>query len=50
MGRCTRNRAADIQPPAGPPGLRAGVEYEVPLMQAHCPANNNMASLKPSYF
>ncbi|XP_061078856.1 vasorin-like isoform X2 [Conger conger] len=25
-------------------------EYEVPLMQTHCPANNNLASLKPSYF
>ncbi|KAM3623952.1 uncharacterized protein V6R79_017299 [Siganus canaliculatus] len=27
-----------------------GVDYEVPLMQGHCPSNNNLASLKPSYF
>lgn len=27
-----------------------GLEYEVPLMQGHCPSNNNLASLKPSYF
>ncbi|XP_035259235.1 vasorin-like [Anguilla anguilla] len=25
-------------------------ECEVPLMQTHCSANNNLASLKPSYF
>ncbi|KAG9331231.1 hypothetical protein JZ751_019728 [Albula glossodonta] len=25
-------------------------EYEVPIMQTHCTANNNLASLKPSYF
>ncbi|KAM4612016.1 vasorin-like [Polymixia lowei] len=27
-----------------------GLEYEVPLMQGHCPSNNNVAALKPSYF
>ncbi|XP_044043225.1 vasorin-like [Siniperca chuatsi] len=27
-----------------------GLDYEVPLMQGHCPSNNNPASLKPSYF
>ncbi|KAM4585499.1 vasorin-like [Odontesthes bonariensis] len=27
-----------------------GVDYEAPLMQSHCPSNNNLASLKPSYF
>ncbi|XP_029500918.2 vasorin a [Oncorhynchus nerka] len=29
-----------------------GLEYEAPLMkgQGHCPSNNNVASLKPSYF
>ncbi|MBN3305096.1 VASN protein, partial [Amia calva] len=27
-----------------------GLEYEVPLMQGHGPANNNVAALKPSYF
>lgn len=27
-----------------------GLDYEVPLMQDHCTANNNMNSLKPSYF
>ncbi|XP_070683921.1 vasorin-like [Pempheris klunzingeri] len=27
-----------------------GLDYEVPLMQGHCPSNNNLASLKPSYF
>ncbi|XP_076023434.1 vasorin-like [Genypterus blacodes] len=26
------------------------LEYEVPLMQGHCPSNNNLAALKPSYF
>lgn len=26
------------------------LDYEVPLMQGHCPSNNNIASLKPSYF
>lgn len=26
------------------------LDYEVPLMQGHCPSNNNLASLKPSYF
>ncbi|XP_051573042.1 vasorin-like [Myxocyprinus asiaticus] len=27
-----------------------GLDYEVPLMQNHCTANNNVNSLKPSYF
>ncbi|KAL7849932.1 hypothetical protein SRHO_G00192810 [Serrasalmus rhombeus] len=27
-----------------------GLDYEVPLMQDHCTANNNMNTLKPSYF
>uniref|UniRef100_A0A3Q1BK86 EGF-like domain-containing protein n=2 Tax=Amphiprion ocellaris TaxID=80972 RepID=A0A3Q1BK86_AMPOC len=27
-----------------------GLDYEAPLMQGHCPSNNNVASLKPSYF
>ncbi|XP_067237383.1 vasorin b [Chanodichthys erythropterus] len=27
-----------------------GLDYEVPLMQDHCTANNNMNSLKPLYF
>ncbi|KAL1278803.1 hypothetical protein QQF64_025476 [Cirrhinus molitorella] len=27
-----------------------GLDYEEPLMQGHCTANNNMNSLKPSYF
>ncbi|XP_060948904.1 vasorin-like [Limanda limanda] len=26
------------------------LDYEVPLMQGHCPSNNNLASQKPSYF
>lgn len=41
------------EPGSGPPtvlGLNGGLEYEIPLMQEHCAANNNMASLKPSYF
>ncbi|NP_001104232.1 vasorin b precursor [Danio rerio] len=27
-----------------------GLDYRVPLMEEHCTANNNMNSLKPSYF
>lgn len=27
-----------------------GLDYEVPLMQGHCPSNNNISFLKPSYF
>lgn len=27
-----------------------GLDYEVPLMQDHCTANNNKNSFKPSYF
>ncbi|KAG9264548.1 vasorin [Astyanax mexicanus] len=27
-----------------------GLDYEVPLMQDHCTANNNINTLKPSYF
>ncbi|XP_028270915.1 vasorin-like [Parambassis ranga] len=38
--------------PQPPPFLQqnGGLDYEVPLMQGHCPSNNNLASLKPSYF
>ncbi len=38
--------------PQPPPSLQqnGGLDYEVPLMQGHCPSNNNVASLKPSYF
>ncbi|KAJ8366944.1 hypothetical protein AAFF_G00336480 [Aldrovandia affinis] len=38
-------KQAEITPPS-----QNGHDYEVPLMQTHCPANNNVASLKPSYF
>lgn len=38
--------------PQPPPSLQqnGGLDYDVPLMQGHCPSNNNLASLKPSYF
>ncbi|XP_051240480.1 vasorin [Dicentrarchus labrax] len=38
--------------PQPPPSLQQNgvLDYEVPLMQGHCPSNNNLASLKPSYF
>ncbi|XP_069545708.1 vasorin-like [Brachyistius frenatus] len=38
--------------PQPPPFLQQnGVfDYEAPLMQGRCPSNNNLASLKPSYF
>lgn len=38
--------------PQPPPSLQqnGGLDYEVPLMQGHSPSNNNLASLKPSYF
>lgn len=38
--------------PQSPSSLQqnGGLDYEVPLMQGHCPSNNNLASLKPSYF
>ncbi|XP_054459948.1 vasorin a [Anoplopoma fimbria] len=38
--------------PQPPPSLQqnGGLDYELPLMQGHCPTNNNLASLKPSYF
>ncbi|XP_040892807.1 vasorin-like [Toxotes jaculatrix] len=38
--------------PQLPPSLQqnGGLDYEAPLMQGHCPSNNNLASLKPSYF
>ncbi|XP_022594036.1 vasorin-like [Seriola dumerili] len=38
--------------PQPPPSSQqnGGLDYEVPLMQGHCPSNNNIASLKPSYF
>ncbi|KAJ8251495.1 hypothetical protein GJAV_G00221970 [Gymnothorax javanicus] len=48
-GALPEKQPAELQPPPSP-ALRAGVEYEVPLMQPHCTANNNMAALKPSYF
>ncbi|XP_023666434.2 vasorin b [Paramormyrops kingsleyae] len=32
-----------------PPAVRSSLEYELPLMQAHCTANNNAAAFKPSY-
>ncbi|XP_018598522.2 vasorin b [Scleropages formosus] len=32
------------------PAIQGAQEYEVPLMQTHCTANNNVAALKPSYF
>ncbi|KAM7419716.1 hypothetical protein PAMA_016686 [Pampus argenteus] len=37
--------------PQPPPSLQQNgcLDYEVPLMQGHCPSNNNLASLKPSY-
>lgn len=49
-GALPQKQPAELQLPAPQPALHAGVEYEVPLMQAHCTSNNNMASLKPSYF
>ncbi|CAJ1053863.1 vasorin-like isoform X2 [Xyrichtys novacula] len=38
--------------PQAPPSLlqNGAMDYEVPLMQGQCPSNNNLASLKPSYF
>lgn len=38
--------------PQPPPSLQqnGSLDYEIPLMQGHCPSNNNLASLKPSYF
>lgn len=38
--------------PQPPPSLQqnGGLDYEVPLMQGHCPSNNNLTTLKPSYF
>lgn len=38
--------------PQLPPSLQqnGGLDYDVPLMQGHCPSNNNLAPLKPSYF
>ncbi|CAN9510608.1 unnamed protein product [Ophioblennius macclurei] len=40
------------QTPQPPPFLQQNgtLDYDVPLMQGHCPSNNNLASLKPSYF
>ncbi|KAF3687960.1 Vasorin Protein slit-like 2 Precursor [Channa argus] len=37
--------------PQPPPSMQqnGGLDYEVPLMQGHCPSNNNISSLKPSY-
>lgn len=38
--------------PQPPPSLQQNgrLDYEVPLMQEHSSSNNNLASLKPSYF
>lgn len=38
--------------PQPPPSMQqnGGLDYEIPLMQGHCPSNNNIAFLKPSYF
>ncbi|XP_034388482.1 vasorin-like [Cyclopterus lumpus] len=38
--------------PQPPPSLQqsGGLDYELPLMQGHCTSNNNVATLKPSYF
>ncbi|XP_030638286.1 vasorin a [Chanos chanos] len=33
-----------------PPPTQNGTDYQVPLMHGQCSANNNVASLKPSYF
>ncbi|KAF7643366.1 hypothetical protein LDENG_00240710 [Lucifuga dentata] len=53
------NRTLAHKQPATDPGLtpqlhpslqQNGLEYEVPLMQEHCPSNNNLTALKPSYF
>ncbi|XP_036390540.1 vasorin-like [Megalops cyprinoides] len=41
-------KQAEITP--SPPPSQSDQEYEVLLMQAHCTANNNVASLKPSCF
>ncbi|XP_068455653.1 vasorin-like [Clinocottus analis] len=43
------DRCHTLQPP---PSLQpnGAVDYELPLMQGHGPSNNNVASLKPSYF
>ncbi|KAM4751174.1 vasorin-like isoform 2-T2 [Anableps anableps] len=40
------------QTPQLPPLLQqnGSLDYEAPLMQGHCPSNNNQATLKPSYF
>lgn len=37
--------------PQPPPSLQqnGGLDSEMPLMQGHCPSNNNLVSLKPSY-
>ncbi|KAL4658144.1 vasorin [Arapaima gigas] len=43
-----QQKQADLMLP--PPTVQGGQEYEVPLMQAHCTANNNVTALKPSYF
>ncbi|XP_036408142.1 LOW QUALITY PROTEIN: vasorin b [Megalops cyprinoides] len=37
-----------LSPP--PSAVHNSLEYEVPLMQTQCTANNNMAAVKPSYF
>lgn len=46
------HKQAEIDRCHTPPSLQqnGGLDYEVPLMPGHCPSNNNLASLKPSYF
>ncbi|KAJ8398768.1 hypothetical protein AAFF_G00419650 [Aldrovandia affinis] len=48
-GALPQKQPTELQLPPQP-AVHSGLEYEVPLMQAHCTANNNMATLKPSYF
>ncbi|KAM9857628.1 vasorin a [Aulostomus maculatus] len=43
------DRCHTPQPPS-PLQQNGSLDYEVPLMQGHSPSNNNLASLKPSYF
>uniref|UniRef100_A0A087YS77 Vasorin a n=1 Tax=Poecilia formosa TaxID=48698 RepID=A0A087YS77_POEFO len=44
--------ADHCQTPQLPPLLQqnGSMDYEAPLMQGHCPSNNNQATLKASYF
>uniref|UniRef100_A0A3B3CDP1 Vasorin a n=2 Tax=Oryzias melastigma TaxID=30732 RepID=A0A3B3CDP1_ORYME len=38
------------QPPQCPQLQNGNLDYEAPLIQGHCQSNNNLPSLKPSYF